>query len=268
MTEIKAVIFDWAGTTVDFGSRAPMGVFVEVFARFGVELTIAEARGPMGLPKWDHIKALLTLPHVARAWRDAQGAPADDSAVDRVYQLFVPANAEIAADHAALVPGTRDSVNALRAQGIAIGSTTGYTRDIMDRILPVAEAQGYRPDCLVCAGEVPRGRPAPFMLYRCLLDLDVYPAWACVKVDDTAPGIRAGLAAGAWTVGVSLSGNGVGLTPDELEALDPDDRARRNARSRADLAAAGAHEVIDSVADLLPCLDRIRQRMASGEKPV
>ena len=67
--------------------------------------------------------------------------------------------------------------------------------------MPVAAAQGYAPDCLVCTGDTPDGRPTPFMLYRAFLDLAVWPAWACVKVDDTEVGIAEGLNGGCWTVG-------------------------------------------------------------------
>ncbi|TVR99364.1 MAG: phosphonoacetaldehyde hydrolase [Rhodospirillales bacterium] len=267
MQHVRAVIFDWAGTTVDYGSRAPMGVFVEVFARFGVDITVSEARGPMGLPKWDHIKALLQLPRVAAAWESAQGSPPDDAAVDRIYHVFVPANVEVAADYAQLIPGTAETVAQLRGRGLRIGSTTGYTRDIMDRILPVAEAQGFRPDNLVCAGDTPQGRPTPFMIYRTFLDLAVFPAWACVKVDDTEPGIAEGLSAGCWTVGVSLSGNGVGLSRQEVAALDPSDRQARNDAARQRLLATGAHAVIDTVADLIPCLEAIDRRLERDDRP-
>ena len=59
MNRITAVILDWAGTTVDFGSFAPTQIFVEAFRRaFDVEITLAEARVPMGLGKWQHIEAL------------------------------------------------------------------------------------------------------------------------------------------------------------------------------------------------------------------
>lgn len=267
MIDIKAVILDWAGTTVDFGSRAPMGVFVKVFEHFGVDITIEEARVPMGLPKRDHIRALLEMPRVAEGWRAAHGHAPDESAVDVVYEAFMPANMEVAAEYADLIPGVSKMAQTLRDQGIAIGSTTGYTRGIMDQILPVAKQQGYTPDTLVCDGETPSGRPSPFMIYRCLLDLAIQPAWTCVKVDDTAPGIAEGLAAGCWTVGVSLTGNEMGLAPGELGALPTAERAQRNARARDRLLACGAHYVIDSVADLPSCLDAIRGRLARNERP-
>ena len=69
---LKAVILDWAGTVVDHGSRAPMGAFVRAFAEFGVAVSIADARGPMGMAKRDHIAAMMALPHVAQAWHAAR----------------------------------------------------------------------------------------------------------------------------------------------------------------------------------------------------
>lgn len=257
MQRVKAVVFDWAGTTVDFGSRAPMGAFVEVFGRFGVTITVAEARGPMGLPKRDHIAALLANPGIAERWRAAHGRPPDDRAIDAIYEVFVPLNASVVTDYAALIPGTREVVDALRARGIRIGSTTGYTRDIMERLLPVAAAQGYAPDNLVCAGDLAAGRPTPLMMYRCFADLGVYPPDAVVKVDDTEPGIEEAIAAGSWAVGVALSGNLCGLSQEELAALSDAERDAIRKQADARLRAAGAHEVIDSIADLLPVIARI-----------
>ncbi|MFN3615346.1 MAG: phosphonoacetaldehyde hydrolase, partial [Rubrimonas sp.] len=221
MARFKAVVFDWAGTTIDFGSFAPMGVFVKAFARFGVEVSIAEARAPMGAPKWDHIKSMLTAPRVAAEWARIHGAAPTDADVDAVYKVFVPMNEAVVADYATLVPGAAEAVAALRARGLKIGSTTGYTRSIMQRVLPVAAAQGYAPDNLVCADDLPEGRPGPLGMYQCFIDLRVHPPSAVIKVDDTEPGIAEGVAAGCVTVGVALSGNHVGRTPEELAALPP-----------------------------------------------
>ena len=142
----------------------------------------------------------------------------------------------------------------MRERGLKIGSTTGYTRDIMEELLPVAARQGYAPDKLVCAGDLPEGRPTPLMMYKCFLDLTVWPASAVVKVDGTGPGIAEGLAAGSWTVGVALTGNAAGLTVAELAALQPAERERVQTRLTPP-EAAGAHHVIDGVADLLPVLE-------------
>lgn len=267
LSQIRAVIFDWAGTTVDFGSRAPMGAFVEIFRRFGVTISIAEARGPMGLPKRDHIAALMADPGVAARWRQAHGAPATEADIDGVYREFVPLNAAVVADYADLIPGLLPVVAALRAAGVKIGSTTGYTRDIMARLTPTAARAGYQPDNLVCAGDLAAGRPTPLMMYRCFADLGVYPPWRVVKVDDTAPGIAEAVAAGAWAVGVTLSGNGCGLTERELAALTADERDAIRARVAQDLVRAGAHATIDTVADLLPTLENLGAKIGDGARP-
>lgn len=267
MKGLTAVVFDWAGTIVDFGSRAPMGVFVAAFKQFGVDLSIAEARGPMGLPKWDHITELMKLPRVAAAWATAHGhAPGRDD-IQQVYDVFTPMNARVVGDYAALVPEAAEVVRRLRERGMKIGSTTGYTRDIMAALLPLAAAEGYSPDNLVCAGDLPAGRPSPLMMYRCFEELGIGDPHTVVKVDDTEPGIAEGRAAGTWTIGVSVSGNAVGLSREEWEALDHPAQMHRREAAEAVLKAAGADYVIDSVADLIPVIDAIEKRLAAGEVP-
>ncbi|WP_072388338.1 phosphonoacetaldehyde hydrolase [Hyphomicrobium sp. CS1BSMeth3] len=264
---VKAVVFDWAGTIVDHGSRAPMGAFVKVLSEFQVAITVAEARRPMGLPKWDHIKALLTNPDISARWQAAHGAAPTDRDVDRVYEVFVPLNAAVVTDFADLIPGALDVIGALRARNIKIGSTTGYTREIMERLLPVVAKAGLVTDNLVCAGDLKSGRPGPLMMYKCFLDLDVGPAATVVKVDDTEVGIAEGLAAGCWTVGVALSGNAAGLSREELAALTPDEVAEHRSRAARQLTRCGAHYVIDSVASLEAVIDNIEGRLARGERP-
>jgi phosphonoacetaldehyde hydrolase len=265
--ELKAIVFDWAGTMIDHGSRAPMGAFVKVLSDFQVPITIDEARRPMGLPKRDHIKALLTDPDIAARWMKAHGAAPTERDIDRVYDVFVPLNASVVTDYADLIPGILDTIAVFRARGLKIGSTTGYTREIMARLLPVAAAKGLVPDNLVCAGDLAAGRPSPLMMYRCFADLGVWPGHAVVKVDDTEPGIAEGIAAGCWTVGVTLSGNAVGLSRSELDALSDVERAGWRAKATAQLQGAGAHFAIDSVAHLPAVIDEIEQRLARGERP-
>lgn len=263
---LKAAVFDWAGTVIDHGSRAPMGVFVKAFAQFGVEITIAEARGPMGMAKRDHIATLLRSPRIAQAWEAAQG-PVTEAAIDRVYEVFVPMNETAVTDYCTMIEGAAAAVDRLRARGMKIGSTTGYTRSIMARVLPLAAAQGYSPDNLVCAGDLPTGRPTPAMMYRTFLDLGVWPPHAVVKVDDTEVGIEEGLNAGTWTVGIALTGNAFGLTPEETAALPAPEFAATRAAAVAKLTACGAHYVIDSVAMIDPVIDAIEGRLARGERP-
>lgn len=264
---LKAVVFDWAGTILDFGSCAPMGAFVKLFAQFGVEITIAEARGPMGLAKWDHIHALGTLPRIAAQWQAVHGRAFGHTDADRLYEVFTPMNAASVRDHAGFIPGALDAVQAVRARGLKVGSTTGYNRPIMEVLAPIAAAGGYAPDNLVCAGDLAEGRPSPLMMYRCFADLGVWPPHAVVKVDDTGVGLQEGLNAGTWAVGLAVSGNAMGLALAEWQALDAGEQATRRAAAAQGLQQAGAHYVIDSVAGLLPVLDDIERRLARGERP-
>lgn len=266
-THLKAVVFDWAGTVVDFGSRAPMGAFVEAFAAFGIAITVEEARIPMGMAKRPHVAALLAMPRIAAAWEARYGHAPRDADIDALYEVFVPKNIAVAADYADLIPGAAETAAALRAAGIGIGSTTGYTREIMARILPRAAEQGFTVDAMACTGDVPEGRPSPFLTWRVLTELGVYPACRAVKVDDTEVGIAEGVNAGAWSIGVAVTGNLFGLSAVEAAALAPEDFARRRAAAVARLKAAGAHAVIDGVADLLPLLREIEGRLARGERP-
>jgi phosphonoacetaldehyde hydrolase len=151
---LKAAVFDWAGTVIDHGSQAPMGVFVKTFKQFGVDITVAEARGPMGMAKRDHIKTLMAVPRIAAAWAKAQGSAPDEAAIDRVYEVFVPMNVEAVTDYCTMIEGAVPAINRMRARGMKIGSTTGYTRSIMAKVLPLAAAQGYEPDNLVCGGDL------------------------------------------------------------------------------------------------------------------
>jgi phosphonoacetaldehyde hydrolase len=267
MGALKAVVLDWAGTVIDHGSRAPMGVFVRAFAEFGVDVTIEEARGPMGLAKRDHIAALLRAPRIAAAWAARHGGPPVEADIDRVYEVFLPMNVAVARDHAGLIGGAAEAVARLRARGLRIGSTTGYTREIMAEIVPLAAAQGYAPDNLVCAGDVTEGRPSPLMMYRTFLDLGVWPAHTVVKVDDTEVGIAEGLNAGCWTVGVSLTGNVFGLSPEETAALPVEALEQRRAEAEARLIRAGAHHVVDGVTDIDAAIDAIEGALARGERP-
>jgi phosphonoacetaldehyde hydrolase len=258
---LQAVIFDWAGTTVDHGSRAPAQVFVAIFARRGIAITEAEARGPMGRAKRDHIAAIVALSRVSAAWRDQHGRAPTEADVDRLYDDFLPLQRDALAKHADVIPGVPEVVAECRRRGLKIGGSTGYTRPLMAVLEPIARAGGYAPDVSICADDVPGGRPAPWMLFRAAERLGVFPMSRVVAVDDTPVGIEAGRNAGAWTVGISRTGNGLGLSRAEVERLDRRDLDERLAAVAADLTRAGAHHVIESVAELLPVLDQITVRL-------
>ena len=265
--QLSAVVFDWAGTILDFGSCAPMGAFVRLFEQFGITLSIAQARGPMGMAKWDHIQALGRLPEVAAQWQAQYGRPLTDADVDQLYEVFTPLNAAVVPDFCDFIPGALGAIAAVRARGLKVGSTTGYNRPIMEVVSAIAAQGGYVPDNLVCAGDQATGRPTPLMMWQCFADLGICWPATVVKVDDTEVGVQEGLAAGTWAVGLAVSGNAMGLPLAEWQALGPAEQAVRRAAAEARLRGAGAHYVIDSVADLPPVLDAIAARLARGEQP-
>ena len=265
--KIKGLVADWAGTTIDFGSRAPASVFVEIFKRRGVTISQQEARGPMGMSKREHIAALIQLDSVAEQWKSEHGRLPDDSDIDAMYEQFLPLQKETLGNHCDMIPGAVETINRCRERGIAIGSSTGYTRELMDVVAPAAKEQGYAPDAILCADEVPNGRPAPWLIYLAAMKMNVYPMAAMVKIDDTTVGIEAGRNAGTWTVGISATGNQIGISQKEYEGLSADEKNGYLETARQQYEDAGAHFVIDSIANLLPILDEIESRLAAGESP-
>lgn len=264
---LKAAIFDWAGTTVDFGCFAPAVVFTEVFKKYGIDITMDQARGPMGAAKRDHIKQISEMPSVAAAWQDKHGAACSEADIDAMYADFIPMQLKCILDYNELVPGTIDCMKDLRARSMKIGGTTGYNGDMMRAVAEDAERRGYIPDASTCADDVPAGRPHPWMCIKIAMDLQVYPMEAIVKVGDTVPDIDEGVNAGMWTVGLTVSGNEIGMTPEEIKAASAETMKAKIDKATKKLAQAGAHYVIDSIADLAPVIDDINARLKRGERP-
>lgn len=267
MTRLEAVIFDWAGTTVDHGSLAPVKAVTELFARRGVPISDAEARRDMGLFKKDHIRSILTMPRVAAEWSAQNGRPPEERDVELLFAEFTPLQMEIIGSHSQVIAGVTSVAERLRERGIKLGSTTGYTRAMLDFLVARAEDQGYKPDAAYCPDDLGGGRPNPWMCLRIALDFRLSSVRAAVKVGDTVGDIQEGRNAGMWTVGVSLTGNEVGLSQSQVAALPESQRRALAERACGCLKAAGAHYVAESVAQLEPVLQEIDARLAAGERP-
>jgi phosphonoacetaldehyde hydrolase len=137
----------------------------------------------------------------------------------------------------------------------------------MERLAPLAAAQGFVPEVMVCAGDLAAGRPAPLQMWHAMAAMGVHPAHTVLKLDDTPPGIGEARAAGCWAAGVALTGNITGLTVEELAALDAPAREALRRSATETLLRAGAQEVVDSIADLPALVERIEARLARGERP-
>ncbi|HCJ2337461.1 TPA: phosphonoacetaldehyde hydrolase [Klebsiella pneumoniae] len=269
MNRISALILDWAGTTVDFGSFAPTQIFVEAFRQaFDIEITLEEARVPMGLGKWQHIEALGKLPAVDSRWQAKFGRAMTAADIDAIYAAFMPLQIAKVVDFSAPIAGVVDTIATLRAKGLKIGSCSGYPRPVMEKLVPAAAAQGYAPDHWVATDDLAAGgRPGPWMALQNVIILGIDDVAHCVKVDDAAPGISEGLHAGMWSVGLAVSGNEFGATWEEYQAMSKAEIATRRERAAGKLYAAGAHYVVDTLADLPEVIADINARLAKGERP-
>lgn len=264
---LAGVILDWAGTIVDHGSRAPVEALLAVFADAGVEIGITEARAPMGLAKKSHIAAVLQQPRVRAGWRGVHGAFPSDADIDALYSRFIPRQVDALVRHSALIAGVPEVVETMRSRGLAIGTTTGYTRPMLEFLLARAREQGFQPDASSCPEDVREGRPAPWMCYRNAMQLGVYPMWAMVKIGDTPADIEEGLNAGMWTIGVTRTGNEVGLTATEWESAPEPEKLSLLAVAQQRLRAAGAHYTAGSVAECDGIFDAIQNRLDHGRGP-
>lgn len=266
--KIQAVVFDWAGTIVDFGSLAPMGAFVRLFANHGVTTSIAQARVPMGLPKLAHIEAMGAMPEIATQWQLTKGHAFHADDAQALLQEFEPMSAASAMEHSDFIPGFLDTYALLRARGIGVATTTGYTRKIMTPLIAKAAEAGFAPARVICCDDVALSRPSPLGMYECMEALGLAGmGGSVIKVDDTLPGLQEGLNAGCWTVGVAASGNALGWSWDQWVQASEDEREAPLVHAYHTLREGGAHEVIHSVADLSAAIRSIEARMARGEQP-
>jgi phosphonoacetaldehyde hydrolase len=261
---LKAVILDWAGTTVDHGSLAPARTLQELFSRVRITLTESEIRRDMGLPKKDHIWGILSMPRIRDAWQALRGRIPSEADVDEMYREFIPLQFSCLAEYSTLIPGVVDAVQSFRQRALKIGSTTGYTRAMLDLLLEKSAKDGYRPDCSLCPEDVGAGRPHPFMIYESAVRLHIYPLAAMAKIGDTPADIHEGLNAGVWSIGVAGTGNMVGLSREDFQALSPAEKQSRLVAARAELQDAGAHYVIDTLLEASAVLDDIDLRLKTA----
>jgi phosphonoacetaldehyde hydrolase len=250
---------DWAGTAVDYGCFAPLHVFLRIFEEQGIRITYRQAREPMGLPKIDHIKAILSMPDVESMFQAVHGRNWDANDLAAMYRSFETYLFASLSDFTDPIPGVLETMETLRRQGIKIGSTTGYTKEMMDVVRPAAEAKGYVVDNLVTPDGLPAGRPAPYMIYRNMIDLAVPSVDQVVKVGDTIADIKEGINAKVHTVGVIVGSNEMGLTQSEFDLLPSDRRKQLMEDVRNRMLHAGAHGVIRTISELPDYINQITQ---------
>ena len=252
MSKIEAVIFDWAGTTVDYGCFAPVQVFTEVFRNAGVEPTIEEVREPMGMLKWSHIRAMLEMPRIKKAWKELYGREPEDADADKMYESYEPSLLSILDQYSDPKPYVLETVKVLRDKGIKIGSTTGYTDVMMNVVVPKAKEMGYEPDCWFSPDSTGgMGRPYPYMIFRNMEELKVSAVDKVIKVGDTISDIREGKNAGIFTIGILEGSSLVGMSRAEYESIPAEEKEKVLKEAEKKYKEAGADAVVRDIRGIL-----------------
>ncbi|MBE0496711.1 MAG: phosphonoacetaldehyde hydrolase [Campylobacterales bacterium] len=265
MAKITGVICDWAGTTVDFGSLSPVAAFAKAFEAYGHTVSFEEIRTYMGMLKYDHTLALLE--HTKERFRASFGrlpAPEDAKAI---YGTFETALFETLADYAVPIKGAVAFAQFLHEEKIHLGSTTGYTPQMMEIVAPEAAKHGFMPAAIIAPRKGLLGRPHPYLIYQNAIMLGCYPLWRVVKIGDTVSDMQEGRNAGCWCVGVSVSGNEMGLSEADVAALDTPTYETKKARAVQTLETAGAHLVIDGIWHAKEAIERIERWIQEGHLP-
>ena len=261
----EAVIFDWAGTTVDFGSMAPVAAFRAAFADFGISPTDAEIRAPMGMLKRDHIKAMLKGERIAQEFLARHGRASTGDDAEAIYSRFEPALMAGLPSHCELKEGLLGAVSLLRSLGIRIGSTTGYTPKMMEVVVEKAAEQGYRPDCVATAADAGgHGRPWPYMIFCNMERLGVKRVSSLIKIGDTPSDMQEGRNAGAFTVGIAEGSSAAGCSAAQWAALGDADRKAALSKAAAALYGAGADLVARSLGDMEEILAAFSSRASAS----
>ena len=268
MNKVTGVIFDWAGTTVDFGCFAPVHVFLEIFKAVGVEVTMEEAREPMGMLKRDHIAAMLNMPRIKRAWQEKFGRSFQEQDITSLYGNFEPLLLTSLSEYTEPLPEVVETIKIIREKGLKIGSTTGYTDVMMEIVIDGAKKKGYQPDFWITPDSTNAcGRPYPYMIFRNMEALRLPAPWQVIKVGDTVADIHEGINAGVWSVGVVIGSSQMGLAYDEFLSLGEMEKNEIIKKTENSFLAAGADFTIKTMGELPALIEKINILIAAGKRP-
>lgn len=264
---VEAIVFDWAGTTVDYGCQAPMQVFADIFAEKGITITTQEIKAPMGMGKWDHIHELCQLETIQIQWEENYGETPGKKEVDELFAKFEPLLFANLRSYSRPIDGVVDVVDYLRSKGIKIGSTSGYTKEMLNIVADEAAKHGYAPDIRITSEKTGKGRPYPFMCFENAIQLEIMGMHKMVKVGDTLSDIKEGINAGMWSIGVLLGSNLLGISEREEKESDETVLLQKMNDVREEFYRAGADFVINSIKELPYLIEEINQLLQEGIYP-
>lgn len=267
LNNISGVIVDWAGTMVDYGCMAPLKVFVDVFKERGISITNEEARGPMGLKKIDHIRELSKLNSVQNQFREIYNREISEEDVISIYNEFEPKLLSTLENYAEPIDGALKLVDFIKDNNLKLGSTSGYTKVMMEIVVNAAKDRGYSPDYVVAADELKEARPYPYMIYKNAIELEMYPLCNVVKIGDTPSDVIEGKNAGTWTIAILKGGSQVGMSKEESLTLTSDLQNEKIESARSIFEDLRADYIVESLECVVDVLKEIDERIESGETP-
>lgn len=258
---IEAIVLDWAGTTVDYGSRAPIIAFKKAFAQFDIDLSEETIRQDVGLDKMTHVRKILQTPEIANSWENSHPTIPLAKAAEEIYAQFQIEINQVLSETAQLKPGMTDLIQFAKAHHIQLATTTGYTQAMLDQILPLAAKQGYTPLYNITSEQTNGvGRPKPDMVELAMKKMAISDPSHVIKVGDTVNDILEGKNADVISIGVVDGGNLIGLSQQEVDDLSIEQRDRYHAKATAILKEAGADDIINNIADLIPLIESINDQ--------
>jgi len=260
-SNIEAIVFDLAGTLIDFGSLAPSQVLIKLFDRLGIKITRKQAIGPMGIEKRAHIKALLTTRKINSEWKKKFKSKPTVKDIDKLFKLFNPELKKIINKHSKFISGNKKTLDLIKNKIKKIELNTGYSEEILKVILPELKKQRFIPDVSYSSSYTKIGRPSAEIIYRIFSDLNITKGSNCIKVDDTIPGLQEGLNAGMWVIGVIFSGNEFGKNEHEFNKLTNKEKLKFRKKISRKFKKIGAHYVIDTIKDLPKIIERIENKI-------
>lgn len=263
---LKGLILDVAGTFIDFGSMAPTDALLNSFSKFGLKLTNEEVRYGMGLLKIDHTNAIFSQQSVIKKWLKVYKRPVEAKDIQDVYAQIEIELKSIVKNYCEPINGIYELKEYAKNNNIKIGTTTGYTQEMMDIIIPELTEKNLIMDTMVNPSMVQAGRPHPWMIYENMKNMGIYPTYDMIKIGDTFADIDEGRNAGMWVIALT-TGNELGITFEKYLKLEEPLLNKKNKDIKNKFLEYGAHYVCDGIWDVIPTIQLIKNKISNNEYP-
>lgn len=262
---IKACIFDLGGTIIDKYSLTPLVSFRKAFLNKGIILDSDLIRKDMGLNKIDHIDQICSKPVVIKDWYKKYNRIINDEDKEDLYNQFLKIQKHETIENMKIIPETYNVIKKLRKRNIKIGSTTGFDKEQIERVKSILKSNGIELDSYVSSTCLDKpGRPFSYMIHENMNRLNISSPKNVIKLDDTKSGIREGINAGCWTIGVSRWSVYMNVNDySEINNLSTDNLINKIENSKKTLQKSGPNMIINDLRELPKIIDDINDMSTS-----